>query len=181
MKQDIATINTENLMASQLDRHAIRLLHSTGGQWLVERLNADYSFQGFTITGKQTMAELVKARDAIKDFCKPASYEEILKALIELKSLTVSRDLDELDNDLKNSAYINRLSEYPRDAVLEVLKDAPNHNKFFPAWEELKRELDWKSARRLQAIQTIEDKINAKRYATLTGTAKLRISSQSPA
>ncbi len=126
------------------------------------------------------MAELITAKEAINEFCQPATDEEMLKSLIKLKALTINRNASEGDNNFIIEAYIEKLKEYPRDAVLEVLNEASNENKFFPAWSELKKELDWKSSRRREAIATIERKINAKRYAEIKGTS-LRVSEQSSA
>ena len=45
---------------------------------------------------------------------------------------------------------MERLSEYPGDIVAYVLKTVADTNKFFPAWAELREELDFWSHERFK-------------------------------
>lgn len=46
------------------------------------------------------------------------------------------------DMAAKLSAYRRRLVEYPPDIVRDVLQEAGDKCRFFPAWSELKEDLD---------------------------------------
>ena len=127
--------------------------------WLEEKLTRDYEHSGWVINGQQTMKELNRAYDQIEAQCKPLEDLEIIKALIKLKTLTASRAASNEDYDITLESYTEQLRQYPADSVVAVLGQIAGQSKWFPAWYELKKELAYLSAPRLNALKAIERKI----------------------
>lgn len=64
--------------------------------------------------------------------------------------MTVRRDTGLESAEMMMAGYAARLSNYPADIVEYVLEKWPNSNKFWPAWAELKEDLDfWNNGRGL--------------------------------
>ena len=135
--------------------------------FLEEKLSPDFDFQGFKFNRKVTVAELNKALEEIKSSMTPATDKEIAGELLKLRSLTKTRNEGKDDIRIMMESYAEKFREYPRDVVLEVLGMAPGRHKFFPAWAELKEELDWRSGYAKEAVATIEGKIMSRRLQEL--------------
>ena len=135
--------------------------------FLEEKLSPDFDFQGFKFNRKVTMAELNLAKEEIESSLVPASDKELAKGLTKLSLLTKSRNQGVGDLEVKIETYLEKLKEYPRDVALEVLGMAPGRYKFFPAWAELKEELDWRSGYAKEAVAAIEGKIMSRRLQEL--------------
>ena len=135
--------------------------------FLEERLSPDFDFQGFKFNRKVTVAELNEALEEIKSSMIPATDKEIAGELLKLRSLTKSRNEGKNDIRIMMESYAEKFREYPRDVVLEVLRMAPGRYKFFPAWAELKEELDWRSGYAKEAVAAIEGKIMSRRLQVL--------------
>ena len=161
------TVSPTALPPVNPDRTVIDTLRHSSVSWLEEQLTSDWDFVGYSITGKQTMDELMKAHKEISNLCPMIEETEVARELIKLKTLTIPRNESGGEYDMTLEAYTEQLKGYPADAVLEVLKAAPGKNKFFPAWYELKEELDYKSSHRLAALKAIEEKINARRLTEI--------------
>ena len=127
--------------------------------FLEERLSPDFDFQGFKFNRKVTVDELNEALEEIKSSMTPATDKEIAGELLKLRSLTKSRNEGKDDIRIMMESYAEKFREYPRDVVLEVLRMAPGRYKFFPAWAELKEELDWRSGYAKEALDAIDKKI----------------------
>ena len=113
------------------------------------------------------MAELNQAKEEIESSLIPASDKELAKGLTKLSVLTKSRNQGVGDLEVKIETYLEKLKEYPRDVVLEVLRMAPGRYKFFPSWAELMEELDWRSGYAKEAVAAIEGKIMSRRLQEL--------------
>ena len=78
---------------------------------------------------------------ALAQALEPLPPQELAARLSELRLLTKARQSE--DTRLMIAAYMTRLANYPADAVRYCLDQAADNNPFFPAWAELKRELDF--------------------------------------
>ena len=85
---------------------------------------------------------------AIRAALAPAAPEAMAEALTRLRMLTRSRASE--DARLLAAAYMERLSAWPGDAVLFVLDRAADRHVFFPAWAELKAELEFWAGDRIR-------------------------------
>ena len=80
-------------------------------------------------------------RDALAQALQPLSPQELAQEVSRLSLLTKARDNAEMD--LLVAAYMERLAPWPGGVVRYCLHQAADTSTFFPAWAELKRELDF--------------------------------------
>ena len=81
---------------------------------------------------------------------------EMAKSLTKMQCLTKRRE--GADEDLFISAYMEKLKEFPADTVAYVLDKWPDGNIFFPAWAELKEELEFWNKDRRQLFKKVSRK-----------------------
>jgi hypothetical protein len=160
------------LPALNPDRKAIDTVKLTTAQWLEEKLTTSFDFAGYVIVGKQSLKELREAREELLKQWKRPSDEKIIKALIKLKALTISRNESQEELDVVIEAFTERLREYPEDSVMKVLNESANYLKFFPSWSEIQSELDYYTQHRRSALKAIERKIEDGKRAQVWGDSK---------
>lgn len=83
--------------------------------------------------------------------CKPYPLDKIITELATLKALTISAGKDTDDMSFQYTIYAKKISCYPADIVLYVLRAWPDSHKFWPSWNELQIELDTQAKKRLSA------------------------------
>jgi len=80
--------------------------------------------------------------------------------LNRLWALTSHKSQSAPELDITLEAYSEKLKSYPRDAVVETLREAPELSQWWPTWKELKTEIEKKCRRRVLALEALERKIN---------------------
>ena len=95
-------------------------------------------------------------RKRISDLSVPLSRNDTLEALTRCWALCKRRSETDDDTVLTMSAFLDKLKEYPADAVRKVLEDWPNQNRFTPTWAELKVDLDTLVYFRKRATKAID-------------------------
>lgn len=117
-----------------------------------ETNNQGHGWDGYVtayeMTAPITGGDLTLAIEIAEAALRPATPQKILAELTRLRALTVSRDQATLDLELIAAAYTDELSRYPADAVVEVLRDWPRSNRFWPSMAELVGPLDRMTAPR---------------------------------
>lgn len=109
------------------------------------------------------VVELDAMRKGIEMSMRTAPKNDILQAIIEMLALTKRKQTGEADTTITVGAYAERLAPYPRDAVMKVLRDWPDHSMWSPAWAELKCWLEmmcWRRKRALKALNLLIDEKN---------------------
>ena len=127
----------------------------TAGLQVEERLSTDFDFQGYIITSHVGDDELAEAHKALSATMMPASDNQIAKALLKLRA---SHRNEGGDIDIILEAYVEKLREYPRDAVLESLGKMSDQSKWFPSWAEIKDDVEFRCQHRVQMLAAIERK-----------------------
>jgi hypothetical protein len=143
--------------AVQADKAAVNSLMLTAGLQVEERLSTDFDFQGYIITSHVGDDQLAEAYEALSATMLPAEDNEIAKALLKLRALTSHRN-EGADIDIILEAYVEKLKDYPRDAVLESLGKMSDQSKWFPAWTEIKDDVEFRCRHRMQMLKAIERK-----------------------
>ena len=87
----------------------------------------------------------------------PAEDNEIAKGLLKLRALTSHRN-EGADIDIVLEAYVEKLKDYPRDAVLESLSKMSDQSKWFPSWIEIKNDVEFRCQHRVEMLKAIERK-----------------------
>jgi len=90
----------------------------------------------------------------------PASDRELLMELNRLWALTSHKRQSAPEMDITLEAYIEKLRAYPRDAVLETLREAPDRSQWWPTWKELQDRIGQKCKRRIFLVEALERKID---------------------
>jgi hypothetical protein len=94
---------------------------------------------------------------AVRETCHPLEAVAILQELVKMRVKVGQRAQGDMDTQLQLQAYVEELSEYPADIVLETLRLWPKMSKWWPAWEELKKPLDLRTRQRAGFLSALED------------------------
>lgn len=105
---------------------------------------------GYTATGN-----LEAARQALEATLAPATLETIERAVTELAVLTKYREGGGQPEQMLVTLYMQKLSEYPADAVLAVCRSWANENVFWPAWSELRERLEARVSQRRKMLEAV--------------------------
>ncbi len=114
---------------------------------LEEVLDKDFNIVAYTLNKIVPVDELEAGIVVINELSKPMERKEIGLMIVELFSLTKRRKEDQLTLNMVVEAYGLRLGQYPADIVREVLTKWPDQSMWWPAWHELKEEIDWRNKR----------------------------------
>jgi hypothetical protein len=143
------------------DREAASSLPPALASCLEEQLGPEYDLERYTINdgGQLALEVLTEGRTAILGLSEPAPDDMILRALLKLRSLTASRGIGDADLDMTLEAYAEKLKEYPADATIQALGEAPDRSKWFPTWHDLKTRIHYLSQHRRLILEAIDRKI----------------------
>ena len=151
----VVALKTLNLSR---DHEAVSLLPPPLASCLEEQLGPEYDLERYTINdaGQLTRETLNEGRTAILSLSEPADDDMILQALLKLRSLTASRGIGDADLDMTLEAYAEKLKEYPADATIQALNEAPDRSKWFPTWFDLKTRIHYLSQHRRLILAAID-------------------------
>lgn len=76
---------------------------------------------------------------AVRRACVPLPDKIALEGLAKIAVLCRQKSTDADEQTLQLSAFMERLRDYPADAVQWALHEWPEHNQWHPSWAELKR------------------------------------------
>jgi len=110
-------------------------------------LSSDYDLLAFTIEGPVAVDDIQAAIETIEEFSQPASAREIGELIAMVYAMTAQRNQDQITMDLAITSFGRKLMEYPADVVRETMTKWPDKSTWFPAWHDLKVELDWRNNR----------------------------------
>ena len=110
-------------------------------------LNSDYDVLAFTAEGPLAVDDIQSAIEVIEEFSRPASAREIGELIAMVYAMTAQRNQDQITMDLAITSFGRKLMEYPADVVRETMTKWPDRSTWFPAWHDLKAELDWRNNR----------------------------------
>ena len=110
-------------------------------------LNSDYDVLAFTVEGPVAVDDIQAAIRVIEEFSQPASAREIGELIAMVYAMTAQRNQDQITMDLAITSFGRKLMEYPADVVRETMTKWPDRSTWFPAWHDLKGELDWRNNR----------------------------------
>lgn len=144
------------------DREAASSLPPALASCLEEQLGPEYDLERYTINDGGLIIDLKvlnEGRIAILSLSEPADDDMILQALLKLRSLTASRGIGDADLDMTLEAFAEKLKEYPADATIQALNEAPDRSKWFPTWYDLKTRIHYLSQHRRLILAAIDRKI----------------------
>lgn len=97
-----------------------------------------------------------EARELLEASLLPASPQVIERALTEMTLLlTKAKGEDPQTERMRAALYMERLSQYPADAVISVCRAWSDSNKFWPSWSELHERLEYRVAERRKMLDAV--------------------------
>ena len=118
-----------------------------------EQCSTAWELTGCKVSGPRE--DLMRAKTVLQAMMRPLPADDLPMELSRMEALTV-RPSTLRDVALVAAAYLERLSEYPADAVLWALREWPRRSKWFPAWKELEVLLEERTAPRRMMLEAVE-------------------------
>jgi len=143
--------------ARTADRTAVTSLTLLAGLKVEENYTHDFDLKGYQIINTISNDKLEELGQEIKATMAPAEDNDIAQALLKMRAL-MSHKNDGGDLDIILEAFVEKLKEYPKDAVLESLTRIPDQTKWFPSWIEIKDDVEFRCQHRMLMLQAIERK-----------------------
>jgi hypothetical protein len=107
------------------------------------------------IAYKATGSGMIQATRLLEESLRPVDAITVEKALTELALLTKARNEDQISEQMRMALYLDRLSQYPADAVIHVCRSWADTNVFWPAWAELREKLESRVSGRRMMLKAI--------------------------
>ena len=145
--------------ALSLDRGAVTSLQQHSGLKIDERLSRDFDLVGMDISGTVTVKELRRAYTHIEKTRQPASEDHLVQLLAKMQMMMKHRNLDDAHMDLMLAGYVEKLREFPADAVEDGLNSLLDSCEWFPAWAEMREAIAWRCQRRTMTLEAINHEI----------------------
>lgn len=164
------------LQAKNVDRMAILSLEQSSGFVLAEICDTDWSLKDFDIRGNPTQIDLKDMKEKLNPFIKPASDEEVLKALLKCRASKASRNQSDGDLDFTIETYVELAREYPGDAVLQAIYESMTDptQKWFPEWPVFLTRIEFLAEKRLVLRKAIDRKLKRGRVSSAINNAVRR-------
>ena len=137
------------------DRTAVTSLTHSAGLKVEENYTHDFDLRGYQIINTISNDKLEELGQAIKATMAPAEDNDIAQALLKMRAL-MSHKNDGGDLDIILEAFVEKLKEYPKDAVMESLTKIPDQYKWFPSWIEIKEDVEFRCQHRRLMLKAIE-------------------------
>ena len=150
--------------ATQTDKAVAISLTLSADLKVEEQLTSDFDFKGYIITNDVSDQKLAEAHRVLKGTMDPANDSTIARALAQLMALTAGKAKD---IDLTLESYVQKLRQYPKDAVIESLNKLSDEYKWFPSWSEIKDDVEFRCRHRIELLRAIERKQNERTITRL--------------
>ena len=141
------------------DKEAKTCLPSRLASCLEPQFNSEWDTIRYDLTATIDVEVLKHGRSQILDLCEAPERSTVIEGLIKLRALTAHRNEENANLELISEAYIDKLMAYPADAVVQALNEAPDRDKWFPAWHDLKDRLDYLTTDRRLMVNCIDREI----------------------
>jgi len=161
------SLPSERQLASATDFKAVEqslksMLPSSVTQALVPKLVDNYSILvGYEITGPISNRDLALAITLLRESLLPCSEDVAMKALYALKVRTASTPAERDIAEERVAVYLADIVDYPADVVVAACRAIANESKWFPAWADLHKELEWRVAGRRKKLQALTERLSA--------------------
>ena len=97
----------------------------------------------------------ITAIQILNEALLPCPKEVAMKAMYALKVRTANTPADREIAEERMAIYLTDLLEYPQDVVVSACRAIANESKWFPAWADLRRELEWRVRKRKKQLEAL--------------------------
>lgn len=146
------------------------LLPQSVMQSLEEVHNSDFDVVAYTVNGVCSIDDMKTAIDVIDKHSAPMRPEPLGILIASVYALTKRKATDGMTLNIAIEAYMAKLEEYPADIVHEVLSKWPDQSMWWPSWNELKAEIDWRNSR-AKMKAALEKKLEPNRTQSIINQA----------
>tara|TARA_R100001129_G_scaffold164232_1_gene130266 strand:+ start:368 stop:877 length:510 start_codon:yes stop_codon:yes gene_type:complete len=153
--------------ALSLDRDAVTSLERHSGFKIEEKLSNEFDLVGIELPADMTVADLQRARDYVLQTTKPADEGRLVQLLAQMQMMMKHRNLDAAHMDLMLAGYVDKLRQYPADAVEEGLNSLLDSCEWFPAWAEMRDAIAWRCQRRTLMLVAIDRAITQRQMQSI--------------
>lgn len=115
---------------------------------------------GWDLLPGMTAEHLRQAAQLLTLSLSPCPDQVIERELTRMSVLTKHRDPE--NAPLMLEELIARMRSYPADVVRDVAQSWPDEHTFFPSWEELRSELEWRVEKRRAMKKWVEKEIECR-------------------
>ena len=139
--------DVEKLLQSHIPTTVARALNAT--------LSSNYEVIRYDITEEIPQEDLYQAISILNESLLPCPKEVAMKAMHALKVRTASTPAEREIAEERIGVYLADLIAYPQDVVVSACRGIANHSKWFPAWADLRHELEWRVRKRRKALEAL--------------------------
>ena len=119
------------------------------------QLNSNYEIVKFNVVRNIDAEDLNVAIGILSESLEPCSKDIAMKAMHALKVRTADTPAEREIAEERIAVYLSDIISYPPDVVVAACRSWANHNKWFPAWADLYRELEWRIRKRKKALEAL--------------------------
>ena len=146
-------------------------LEQHSGLSIDEKLSREFDLVGMEISGNVTVKALRRAYTHIEKTMQPASEDHLIQLLAKMQMMMKHRNLDDAHMDLMLAGYVEKLREFPADAVEDGLNSLLDSCEWFPAWAEMREAIAWRCQRRTMTLEAINREINKQRMREINSAS----------
>ena len=122
---------------------------------LVPELTADYQIKRYRVTGQISENDRAAAIELLSESLAPCPKELAMKAMYTLKVRTANTPAEREIAEERIAIYMADLLHYPADVVISACKAIASQSRWFPAWADLYKELEWRVNKRKKALKAL--------------------------
>ena len=82
-----------------------------------------------------------------------------MKAMYALKIRTANTPAEREMAEERIAVYLADLLSYPQDVVVAACRSIADDSRWFPAWADLRKELEWRVRGRKKKLEALDDNI----------------------
>ena len=122
---------------------------------LVPKLDDKYNILAFELQKPMPEKDIEIARQLLERALVPCSKEVALNAMYALKIRTANTPAERDIAEERMALYLADLLQYPQDVVVDACRCMANHCRWFPAWADLRKELEWRVVKRRKQLEAL--------------------------
>ncbi len=111
---------------------------------------------GYEITRPITDRDRALAIALLQESMLPCSKDVAMNAMYALKVRTASTPAERQIAEERMGIYLADLLAYPQDVVVAACRAIADESRWFPAWADLRKELEWRVRSRKKKLEALD-------------------------
>lgn len=124
---------------------------------LVPKLSDNHvnGFSGFEVIRPIPYDEVREAVLLLNESLQPCPKDVAMKAMYALKVRTANTPGEREIAEERVGVYLADLQSYPQDVVVSACRALADQSRYFPAWHDLRKELEWRVRKRVKMLEAL--------------------------